>query len=75
MKCPYCDGEMIHGEITADGRRSLRFQREGQNLTFGDLLCGVGRLTAVQNHWMIVHAPADYCPRCKKLIIETEVAT
>lgn len=74
MNCPYCSKEMTPGEILGDPRSSVRFQPEGVKYTFGDTLCGIGKLTAARNKFSAFHIPANYCPSCRKLIIDTEVA-
>lgn len=74
MKCPYCDQEMQQGEILADPRGGMVFQQEGQKIGFFDGLAGVGRIEAARGSgWTKIRIPADYCPRCKKMIFGTEV--
>lgn len=74
MKCPYCDQEMQQGEILADPRGGMVFQQEGQKIGFFDGLAGVGRIEAARGSgWTKTRIPADYCPRCKKMIFDTEV--
>lgn len=73
MICPWCGREMQVGELTCDGRRNLRFHPEGVKLTFGDMLCGIGLLTAARTKWMVIHLPVHYCDHCKKMVVETEV--
>ena len=73
MNCPWCEREMQAGELIGDCRRNIRFHPEGEKLTFGDMLCGTGLLTAAHNKWMDFHLPAHYCRYCKKMVIETEV--
>ena len=74
MNCPYCGKEMTPGEILGDARSSVRFQPEGVKYTFGDTLCGIGKLTALRTKCVTFHLPANYCSHCRKLIIDTEVA-
>jgi len=74
MLCPYCNKEMTPGEILGDARRCVRFHPEGVKYTFSDKLCGIGQLTALRTKCVIFHIPANYCPGCRKMIIDTEVA-
>ena len=73
MLCPYCGKEMTPGNLTGDPRCPVRFRQEGQKLTFGDALCGIGSVEAAQYKIGSFHIPCHYCSRCKKLIIETEI--
>lgn len=74
MNCPYCNKEMTPGDILGDARSGVRFQPEGVKYTFWDTLGGVGKVEAAQYKWVTFHIPANYCPHCRKLIIDTEVA-
>ena len=73
MLCPYCDKEMTPGNLTGDPRGRVRFLQEGQKLTLGDALCGIGNLEAAQYKIGSFNIPCHYCSRCKKLIIETAI--
>ena len=73
MNCPWCEREMQMGEITGDGRTRLRFQPEGKKLTFGEMLCGTGLLTAARYKWAGCYLPAHYCRHCGRMVIETQV--
>ncbi|MBQ2953673.1 MAG: hypothetical protein IJE07_08965 [Clostridia bacterium] len=74
MICPYCQGEMQRGEISADPRGGLFFEPEGKKRTFGDVLCGVGRIEAARGGWSRLRVTADYCHQCKKMIFDTTIA-
>ena len=74
MLCPYCQNEMQHGELSYDRRSPMYFQADGQKLSFFDQLAGTGLVEASKGTWMARPLPADYCPKCKKMIFETEVS-
>ena len=74
MLCPWCEREMQAGEIIGDARSSVRFQPESKKLTFGDSLCGIGKLTAIKSKWATFYLPAHYCSHCRKMVVETDVA-
>ena len=40
---------------------------------FCNALGGIGQLTAAQVNWAKGKIPGDYCPSCKKMIIETDI--
>lgn len=73
MLCPYCQNEMQRGEIIADPRGGMFFRQEGKKLGFWDSLAGVGRIEAAKGGWSKLKLPADYCPKCKKMIFDTEI--
>ena len=72
MLCPYCQNEMQAGEIIGDARGGMHFKIAGKKLGFFDMLAGVGQITAAKG-WARNVIPADYCEKCKKLIIDTEI--
>ena len=72
MKCPYCGGEMQHGKLMGDARNYLRFEQEGKKYTLGDKLCGVGRIRTGRR-WASFQLDADYCVKCKKLVMDVDV--
>lgn len=75
MKCPYCGGEMQHGEIFGDPRMKISWIPENRyNKTRMDKLLSadIHRLTQVSyksGFWI----QADYCKACKKMIFETDI--
>lgn len=72
MKCPYCGNEMEHGIMSGDGRSGVHFAPEGKKLTLGDKLTGVGALK-VKHRFTTFLIEADYCEKCKKMILDVEV--
>lgn len=74
MKCPYCDGEMLHGNLQMDGRSGIHFQQEGKKLTFWDQLAGVGKVITKGRRLWAIQIEADYCEKCRKMIFDTEVS-
>jgi len=74
MKCPYCDGEMQHGNLQMDGRSGLHFQQEGKKLTFWDQLAGVGKVITKGQRMLTIQIEADYCEKCRKIIFDAEVS-
>ena len=78
MKCPYCGDQMKSGVIQYDSRCRLRWRSDGDTRShldrFFDEMDGVGLLTESKvSLWGIGRIPGDYCPSCKKLIIETDI--
>ena len=75
MKCPYCNEQMVHGIIRYDSRSALRWHADGETAwdQFCNALGGIGQLTAAQVIWAKGKIPGDYCPSCKKMIIETDI--
>ena len=74
VACPYCGKEMQGGNITGDGRGSLFWQAAGTKRRISDYLGGRGLLKSVsyKNFWRFT-LKGNYCPGCKKLIIDTEI--
>ena len=75
MICPYCGGEMRHGEITTkstvirwiEGSKPLSKVKK----TFG---AGMeGNLLRIPHYAFQPWIPADYCEKCRKMIFETEI--
>ena len=74
MLCPYCNQEMTDGTLSCDGRSSLLFSRGDKRMPFSEMLGGTGRLTAAQHRfWQGIVVKANFCPKCKKIIIDTDV--
>ena len=78
MKCPYCNKQMVHGFIRYDSRSGLRWHADGDTSSkwdkFCDALGGIGQLTAaLEDNWAKGNIPGDYCPGCKKMLIETDI--
>lgn len=75
MDCPYCGGEMQHGEIYGDGRMKVSWIPEScfpQTRLDKILSADLHRLVDVTykgGFWI----PGDYCPACRKMIIETDI--
>ena len=78
MKCPYCGEQMTSGVIRYDGRSGLRWSTDADNRSgwdkFYDSIGRIGQLTAAEeNSWARGSVSGNYCPTCKKLIIETDI--
>ncbi len=74
MICPYCNNEMIDGNISCDGRSSLIFSPGDKRMPFFELIGGTGRLTAAQQKlWTGIVVKANFCKACQKIIIDTDV--
>ena len=78
MKCPYCNEQMQSGMIRYDSRSGLRWTSDTDNRSgwdkFFDALARIGQLTAAEeNGWTTGCVAANFCPTCKKIIIETDI--
>lgn len=78
MTCPYCGGEMRHGEITTvdNGMRNILQWMEGEPLSKGKKLlgsCRSGKMLQMPYVGFRYWIPADFCPKCKKMIFETDI--
>ena len=71
MKCPYCGGEMQHGNIT--GSKMLRLAppsdapKNLHRIGVGDEAAGI------KNSGLAPWIPADYCRSCKKVIFDADI--
>ena len=78
MQCPYCGGRMRSGEITVTGS-SLRNHLvwfEGEPMSKKRKLFGIhktGKLMQMPYVGTQFWLPADFCPKCKKMIFETDI--
>ena len=78
--CPYCGKEMQSGNITGDGRTSVRFvpddAEKGFMPSLERLVGGAGKLTAV--NYVSLHCAfmikARFCADCKKMIFDTDLS-
>lgn len=75
MNCPYCNKEMIDGNLSCDSRSSgLIFSPGDKRMPFFDLIGGTGQLTAAkQKLWTGIVVKANFCKACQKIIIDTDV--
>lgn len=75
MTCPFCGSEMRHGEITADNT-ILRWiegdQPKSKVRKIFSLRTEGNLLKVPQTAWR-PWIPADFCPKCKKMIYETDI--
>ncbi len=62
MKCPYCDKEMLEGEIQS--------QKVPVWVKKGDK---EGKMLPVKKHFIYNETEAYYCKECKKLIISANL--
>lgn len=72
MECPYCKQEMKRGYLYGDGRRSVRWHEEGKKLSISDKMAGTG--VVAKATWGTFKIPGEYCKKCRKLIIDIEIA-
>ena len=63
MKCPFCGDEMRFGYLQSTHRFFWSEERVGMLHIMGKDDVEVNR-----SDWVGAYAPADYCPRCKKII-------
>ena len=74
MLCPYCNKEMIDGNLSCDPRSGLIFSPGDKPLKFFDRIGGSGNLTAAEvNVWKGIRVKANFCRLCQKIIIDTDV--
>lgn len=76
MKCPYCNEEMQHGKLSGDARSRMYFVQAGKKLSWSDSLTGVGTVKSNRGSGMSFWKfalEADYCEKCKKMILDAEV--
>lgn len=74
MMCPYCGGEMKQGYLRCDNRAGLMWITEDEKVGWLDREIGrVGQLKATNIGLAIAKTPANYCPACKKMIIDTDI--
>ena len=75
MICPYCDNEMIDGNLSGDGRSPLRFSPGDKRLPFFEQIGGTGQLTAAKSSFWQSGSlvKAGFCRACSKIIIDTDV--
>lgn len=76
MNCPYCNQEMMDGNLSGDGRSPLIFSPGDKRMPFFEMIGGTGRLTAAKDtFWTAASSvKARFCKGCKKIIIDTDVA-
>lgn len=72
MKCPYCNNDMQEGILKGDGRTGMKFIREGEKYSIGDIFTGKGMIDA-NYKWGVLTIDAHYCDTCKKMIIDTDI--
>lgn len=78
MTCPYCGCEMRHGEITSADRglHNHLLWIEGEPLSKKRKFFGLhktGKLMQMPYVGTKYWIPADFCPKCKKMIFETDI--
>ncbi len=74
MICPYCQKEMIDGNISCDPRSGMVFSPGDKPMKFFDRIGGTGQLTAARNNiWTAITVKANFCRPCQKIIIDTDV--
>lgn len=75
MNCPYCGGEMRHGEITTDTTiiRWVEGQEPKSKFWKFHAPRTAGKLLQIPHFAWKPWIPADFCPKCKKMIFETDI--
>lgn len=79
MDCPYCGEKMQDGTLFLGRKEGPRFLTEQQlsrsrSDRFWDALGGIGNLKVDDSRtWSSSRTPASFCPRCRKMIIDTDV--
>ena len=74
MKCPFCEQEMIAGEMSGDGRSRVYWEAYGDKLGLADKIAGKGRIGSVQYSIGKFKLQSQYCPNCKKMIFDTDIS-
>lgn len=74
MKCPFCEQEMIEGVMSGDGRSRVYWETPGNQLSFIDVIAGKGQVKNVEYSLTKFKIKGDYCPRCKKMIFDTNIS-
>ncbi len=74
MLCPYCGKEMKIGIMSGDGRQGITWKEGEGRAGLIDKLYGSGKITAAK--WKLTQftIEANFCPDCKKMIIDTDVS-
>lgn len=73
MTCPFCQEEMATGVLTGDGRSKVFWEPEEKKLGVMDRMFGNGALSSATYAFSTFKIKANYCPRCKKMIIDTDI--
>lgn len=79
MDCPYCGEKMQSGTLFFGIKGEPRFLTEQQlsqsrSDRFWDTLGGIGNLKVDDSRtWSASRTHGEFCPRCKKMIIDTDV--
>ncbi len=75
MICPYCGGSMQHGEILSrsDILQWIETEEPVSKAKKYTSLGLEGKMLLVPSTLGRAWIPADYCPKCKKMIFETEI--
>lgn len=73
MKCPFCKEEMKHGLMYGDGRSRVRWKEGIKKAPFLENFSRNGCLSSVKYSPGRFKTEADYCPVCRKMIIDTYV--
>lgn len=75
MLCPYCNKEMLDGNLSCDARTSLIFSPGDKRMPFFEMIGGTGKLTAAKSTFWESgsRVKANFCRPCQKIIIDTDV--
>ena len=74
MKCPFCASEMQTGALTGDGRCKVLWEPEENRPGFLDKMVGKGSVESAEYSLSRFRLKAEYCPHCKKIILDTGVS-
>lgn len=75
MKCPFCQEEMTAGVMSGDGRSRVYWESSEEKVSaMNKVFGGKGLVESVSYSFTKFKLNADYCPHCKKMIIDTGVS-
>ena len=74
MDCPFCGKEMKKGILSGDGRSPVTWKQGDRKAGFVDRIVGAGTVKAARRTLTTFTVEAYYCPDCRKMIFDTDVA-
>lgn len=75
MTCPFCQQEMLPGVMSGDGRSRVYWEPWEEKVSVMDkVFRGKGAVESAGYTLWKFKLNADYCPRCRKMIIDTGIA-
>lgn len=73
MYCPYCKSKMEKGIISGDGRRKVRWYKDGKKIGLFDKMAGIGLIDAKYTLTKF-EIESYYCAECHRMIFDTEIS-